>query len=143
MNSSKYISDLELQLIIKVANKLYEESLFDKDDLIDEQMLKECQDLLTSNDVDDMFCLCSVLETLHYCFSIILSEVRKSKREVITKIFEKDKKIAEEKKAIEKKLDSVPEYAELHYQEERLFQFLEHITNVKNNITWLTKDDEK
>lgn len=139
---NRYISNLELQLIIKVSNKLYEESLFDKDDLIDEQILKESQDLLASDDVDNVFYLCSALETLHYCFSIILSEVRKSKREVITKIFEKDKKIAEEKKAIEKKLDSVPEYAELHYQEERLFQFLEHLNNVKNNITWLTKDEE-
>ena len=128
-------SNLEQKLIFKVADRLYADcnsEIISKEDVLDVK-----QAIITAS---NKFDICSALETLYYCFSVILSEVRQRKRETITAIFEQDKKIAEEKKALEKKLDSFPEYAELHRQEESIFQLLEHLNNIKTYINWLSEE---
>lgn len=119
-----------------------------------EKLYNECNsDIIELTDVEealnqlknscDKFEICSSIETLNYCFSVILSEIRQSKREVVTSIFEQRPKLADEKSVLEKKLDSVPEYAKYKEKEEFLFQFLEHLQNIKSNINWLIKDEEK
>lgn len=133
------ISDLEYNLIESMSYRLYNLTYM-YGDIITEQYVTDALNLLKES-VDKLE-LCSNLDTIYYLFSMLLSQVRQRKREEITAIFASDKKIAEEKKALEKKLDSVPEYAELHYKEECLFQFIEHIASIKNNIVWLLKEDE-
>ena len=96
---------------------------------------------LKNNKIDKLIVV-STLETLHYCFSVILSEVRQIKRDILTGIFIQKPKLLEEKSVLEKKLDAEPEYAKYKEKEEYCFQFLEHISNIKNTITWLVKESE-
>ena len=73
----------------------------------------------------------------------MLSEIRVKKRNVLTGIFEIKPKLAEEKSVLEKKLDAEPEYAKYKEKEEYLFQIIEHINNLKNNITWLIREENE
>lgn len=133
-----FLSQLEINLLIKVSNKIY--SFADESEIISEEEIKEAQELI--NNATTKFDLCSALEAMNYCFSILLSEIRSKKREILTGIFESKPKLAEEKSVLEKKLDAEPEYAKYKEKEEYLFQFIEHINNVKNNLVWLIKEEE-
>lgn len=132
-----YLSELEINLINKLSNKLYTEN---DSNLITENEIKDCQKNLSQ--ASTKYEICSSLETLYYCFSVILSEVRQKKRETISAIFQRFPKLADEKSVLEKKLDACPEYSNVKEKEEYLFQFLEHLTNIKTYINWLKNDDE-
>lgn len=113
----------------------------ENDDIICDNDLKDAQNLL--KEATDKYEICTAIETMHYMFSLILSSVRQKKRNVISAIFKQKPKLAEEKSVLEKKLDAEPEYAKEKEKEEYLFQFLEHLTNIRNNINWLFKNDEE
>lgn len=136
-----FISDLNLKLIEKMSKNLQEQSnsslIEDKDIYSALVNLKDAN----SNENYDKYYLVSSLETLYYCFSVMLSEVRQKKREITTALFEQNPKLAQEKSVLKEKLDAEPEYAVLHKNEEQLFQFIEHIQNIKNNIIYLCKED--
>lgn len=132
-----YISQLEIQLIQRMIDNLYAEI---GSDIILEDEIKLVKENLTKT-YDSKFECCSELETIYYCFSVILSEVRQKKREVTTAIFEQNPKLSQEKSVLKEKLDAEPEYAILHKEEEQLFQFIEHIQNIKNNINEYYKED--
>lgn len=134
------LSDLDLNLILKLSQKLYI-MCNENDDIICDNDLKDAQNLL--KEATDKYEICTAIETMHYMFSLILSSVRQKKRNVISAIFKQKPKLAEEKSVLEKKLDAEPEYAKEKEKEEYLFQFLEHLTNIRNNINWLFKSDEE
>ena len=50
---------------------------------------------------------CSSLETLYYIYSVILSEVRQKKRELMSLLFESNPKLAQEKSVLKEKLDNI------------------------------------
>lgn len=131
------LSNLELGIIDKLSSKLYNDN---DNEFVSKDEIEECKQIL--HDATNRYEICSALETLRYCFSLILSEVRDKKRSVITAVFEQKPKLAEEKSVLEKKLDAVPEYAKYKKQEELLFQFIEYISNIENNITWILKSNE-
>lgn len=135
-----FVSKLEYKLIEKMANILYKDcnsNIVSLEDVTD-----ALNYVVDTNNDDSRMNFCSALETLYYCFSVILSEVRQKKRSITTAIFSQNPKLAQEKSVLKEKLDAEPEYANLHRQEEQLFQFIEHIQNIKNNITYLYKEEE-
>lgn len=132
------ISSLDLKLIKKLSDKIFSDC---NSELIDKTEIDEVMETLKNNKIDKLIVV-STLETLHYCFSVILSEVRQIKRDILTGIFIQKPKLLEEKSVLEKKLDAEPEYAKYKEKEEYCFQFLEHISNMKNTITWLVKESE-
>lgn len=132
------ISSLDLKLIKKLSDKIFSDC---NSELIDKTEIDEVMETLKNNKIDKLIVV-STLETLHYCFSVILSEVRQIKRDILTGIFIQKPKLLEEKSVLEKKLDAEPEYAKYKEKEEYCFQFLEHISNIKNTITWLVKESE-
>lgn len=132
------ISSLDLKLIKKLSDKIFSDC---NSELIDKTEIDEVMETLKNNKIDKLIVV-STLETLHYCFSVILSEVRQIKRDILTGIFIQKPKLLEEKSVLEKKLDAEPEYAKYKEKEEYCFQFLEHISNIKNTITWLVKERE-
>ena len=112
-------------------------------ELIDENSIS---DLLREFDViqstDNRYDFCSMLDTIYYTYSVMLTEIRQKKREIMTAIFESNPKLSQEKSVLKEKLDAEPEYASVHEKEEKLFQFLEHIQNIKNNVVYLLKDED-
>lgn len=132
------ISSLDLKLIKKLSDKIFSDC---NSELIDKTEIDEVMETLKNNKINKLIVV-STLETLHYCFSVILSEVRQIKRDILTGIFIQKPKLLEEKSVLEKKLDAEPEYAKYKEKEEYCFQFLEHISNIKNTITWLVKESE-
>ena len=132
------ISSLDLKLIKKLSDKIFSDC---NSELIDKTEIDEVMETLKNNNIDKLIVV-STLETLHYCFSVILSEVRQIKRDILTGIFIQKPKLLEEKSVLEKKLDAEPEYAKYKEKEEYCFQFLEHISNIKNTIVWLVKESE-
>ena len=132
------ISNVDLKLIEKLSNKIFNDC---SSELIDKIEIDEIIETLKDNKTEKLVVV-SALETLHYCFSVILSEVRQIKRDILTGIFIQKPKLLEEKSVLEKKLDAEPEYAKYKEKEEYCFQFLEHISNIKNTIVWLVKESE-
>ena len=102
---------------------------------------REKQEIYHSNVDNNKFDLCVGLDTLHYCFSTILSQIRQTRREITKAIFAENPKLSQEKSVLKEKLDVYPEYAAVHEKEEMLFQLIEHIANLKNNIVWLLKSE--
>lgn len=138
-----FISNLEIKLVNKVSHSIllqqadYNISALSYDDYTDLMMSLENENI--SNKYD----FCSVLETLYFSFSVILAEVRAKRRDITTSLFENNPKLATEKSVLKDKLDAEPEYAKIHKYEEQLFQFLEHIQNIKNNIVYLYGDEDE
>lgn len=131
------ISALDKKLINNMSNKIY--SMVQSDIITREDIVEAQQSIEYAN---DKLSICSALETMHYCFSVILTEQRQTKREVLFGIFEQKPNLANEKSVLEKKLDAEPEYARCKNVEDYLYQFTEHIMNIRNNINWLVKEDE-
>lgn len=141
------LSNIEYQLIRDMSKFLFNNcnGYFCNDENLMISLNQENLDYLLEelkNNQNNKYELCSTLESIYYCYSIILSNVRYYKRNVMTAAFESNPKLAQEKSVLKEKLDAIPEYAILHKDEEQLFQFLEHIQNVKNNIIYLIKDNE-
>lgn len=134
-----YLSQLEYILLSKMSEKIIND--VDDSEIITEKEIKEILNLI--NDAQNKYELISALDTLNYSFSVLLSEIRVKKRNVLTGIFEIKPKLAEEKSVLEKKLDAEPEYAKYKEKEEYLFQIIEHINNLKNNITWLIREENE
>ena len=134
---SSYLSKLEISMITRLADKIFKMSCTE---IISKDDIKEGLEQLCI--AESKLEICLALEIIHYCYSVILSEVRQKKREILTIIFKEKPKLADEKSVLEKKLDAEPEYAKYKEQEEYLFQFLEHIDNIRNNINWLIKEEE-
>lgn len=131
-----YLSNLETNLIVRMSNQIY--NMCDSN-LINKTELEEAQSNLKNS--EDKFIICSNLETLYYIHSVLLSEIRDKKRNVMSSIFEQNVKLSQEKSVLKEKLDAIPEYANLHKIEEMLFQLIEHLQNIKNNITFMLKED--
>lgn len=132
-----FISNLEIKLIERMANEIY--SACNSNFITEDDLNLALSNLKNQNITKLEFC--SNIETLYYIFSVILSEVRAKKREVMSSLFEQNPKLAQEKSVLKEKLDADEEYAQLHKQEELLFQFVEHMQNIKNNITYLFKEE--
>lgn len=131
------LSKLDKKLIYTMSDrifKLFSGEIITKDDITEAQQQIEY--------ADDKLSICSAIESMHYCFSVILTEVRQVKRNVLKGIFDTKPDLAKEKSVLEKKLDAEPEYAKYKQIEEYLFQFLEHLTNILNNVKWLIKDED-
>lgn len=134
-----FISDLEYQLIGRMATEIFNKcniEIITEDDI--STALKDINRTKNENKYE----FCSSLETLYYIYSVILSEVRQKKRELMSLLFESNPKLAQEKSVLKEKLDADPDYAILHNVEELLFQFTEHIQNVKNSVVYMFKDGE-
>lgn len=131
------LSELDIKLIKTMSNRIF--NLF-SGDIITESDITDAQQQIDC--ANDKLSICSAIESMHYCFSVILTEVRQVKRDVLRGIFETKPDLAKEKSVLEKKLDAEPEYAKYKQIEEYLFQFLDHLTNILNNIKWLVKDEE-
>lgn len=133
-----FISNLEVKLIERMANEIYSacnSEFMTEDDL--SLALDNLRETVNTTKLE----FCSSIETLYYVFSVILSEVRAKKRDVMSSLFEQNPKLAQEKSVLKEKLDADGEYAQLHKQEELLFQFVEHMQNIKNNVTYMFKED--
>ena len=133
-----FISNLEIKLIERMANEIYSacnSELMTEDDL--SLALSNLKEMSNTTKLE----FCSSIETLYYIFSVILSEVRAKKRDVMSSLFEQNPKLAQEKSVLKEKLDADEEYAQLHKQEELLFQFVEHMQNIKNNVTYMFKEE--
>lgn len=134
-----YISNLDYKLIVKMANSIYDDC---NSNLIEELDLNQALDDLQQSSLEGTKLeVCSALEALYYIFSVLLSEVRQQKRETMSALFEANPKLAQEKSTLKEKLDADTEYANLHKNEELLFQFVEHVQNIKNNIIYLFKEE--
>lgn len=134
-----YISNLDYKLIIKMANSIYNDC---NSNLIEELDLNQALDDLQQFSLEGTKLeVCSALEALYYIFSVLLSEVRQQKRKTMSALFEANPKLAQEKSTLKEKLDADTEYANLHKNEELLFQFVEHVQNIKNNIIYLFKEE--
>lgn len=133
-----FISNLEVKLVERMANEIYSacnSEFMTEDDL--SLALGNLRETVNTTKLE----FCSSIETLYYVFSVILSEVRAKKRDVMSSLFEQNPKLAQEKSVLKEKLDADGEYAQLHKQEELLFQFVEHMQNIKNNVTYMFKED--
>lgn len=134
-----FISNLDYQLIGRMATNIYNEF---SSELITEEDVGQALINLNRNLNTSKFEFCSSIETLYYIYSVLLSEVRQKKREVMSALFEQNPKLAQEKSVLKEKLDADIEFAALHKVEELLFQFTEHLQNTKNNIVYMFKEDE-
>lgn len=132
-----FISSLEYKLVERIAKEIFD---FCDTELISITEIKETLDNIKN--VTDKFSFCSNFETLHYIYSVILAEVRKKKRSVMSVLFEQNPKLAQEKSVLKEKLDVDEDYAKLHHQEELLFSFIEHIENIIKSVTYMIKEDE-
>lgn len=142
----KLLTTLEVDLMLRMINKLACFTESEETRILADSSKFELEAVKENNldfNSDNKYILCSTLETLYSIFSIILSEVRAKKRETLTSIFEVHPDLIKEKSTLEKKLDSIPEYANYKEKEEYLFQFLEHIKSVKETIRWLAICDVK
>lgn len=131
------LSKLDKTLINTMSDKIYNAfsgEIIKKDDVIEAQQQIEY--------ATDKYSICAAIESMHYCFSIILTEVRQIRRKILTGIFEDKPDLLKEKSVLERKLDAEPEYAKYKEIEEFLFQFIDHLDNVRNNINWLIKEEE-
>lgn len=131
------ISTLEIKMINKISDTLYDKS---NSELITKDEITEAQQQLCL--AENKYDVCSALETMNYCFSVILSEIRVAKREILTAVFKERPNLLGEKSVLERKLDAEPSYAECKEKEEYLFNFINHLSNIKDNITWLTKKED-
>lgn len=134
-----FISDLEYQLIGRMAIEIYNKCSIE---IITEDDISTALEDINKTKNENKYEFCSSLETLYYIYSVILSEVRQKKRELMSLLFESNPKLAQEKSVLKEKLDADPDYAILHNVEELLFQFTEHIQNVKNSVVYMFKDGE-
>lgn len=134
-----FISNLDYQLIGRMAINIYNEF---SSELITEEDVGQALTNLNRNLNTSKFEFCSSIETLYYIYSVLLSEVRQKKREVMSVLFEQNPKLAQEKSVLKEKLDADIEFATLHKVEELLFQFTEHLQNTKNNVVYMFKEDE-
>ena len=134
-----FISDLEYQLIGRMATEIYNKCNIE---IITEDDISTALEDINKTKNENKYEFCSSLETLYYIYSVILSEVRQKKRELMFLLFESNPKLAQEKSVLKEKLDADPDYAILHNVEELLFQFTEHIQNVKNSVVYMFKDGE-
>ena len=134
-----FISNLEYQLIGRMAVEIYNQH---NSEIITEDDINAALKDLNETREETKYEFCSSLETLYYMYSVILSEVRQKKRELMSILFESNPKLAQEKSVLKEKLDADPDYALLHNTEELLFQFTEHIQNVKNSVVYMFKDGE-
>lgn len=133
-----FISELEFKLIDRVSSEIFsscDSCLVDKNDI------KEAKQILKESNEQSKLEFCSAVETLYYIFSVILSEVRQTKRQIMSSLFENNPKLAQEKSVLKEKLDADEEYARFHKNEEMLFQLTEHLQNIKNNIIYLYKEE--
>lgn len=132
-----FISKLENDLLSRMSESLFYEcggsEIINQDDIdLARQQI---------NEATDRYEFCNALDSLHYCFSIILSEVRQQRRELITAAFQDNPKLAQERSTLKEKLDAIPEYGQVHKDEEMLFQYLEYIESLKNNVVYMYKDE--
>lgn len=132
-----YISELDSKMINRISDKIY--TLIGNKG-IDKKDIDELQKAIAFS--TNKYDICSALETLHYYYSVMLTDIRHRKRLALSGIFSQKPKLMEEKSVLEKKLDAEPEYAKYKEIEEYLFQFLEHIVELKNLIVWQYKEDE-
>ena len=134
------LSTLEINLINKMAIKIFESCNSNTIALDEIQEALNQLNNINSNVEVSKYDLVSILDTIYYQYSVILSEIREQKRLILSGIFEQKPKLFSEKSVLEKKLDAEPEYAKYKEYEEYLFQFLEHINSIKNNIIWIVKE---
>ncbi len=132
-----FISKLENDLLSRISDDLFYScggsEIVNQDDIdLARQQI---------NEATDKYEFCNALDSLHYCFSIILSETRQQRRELITAAFQDNPKLSQEKSTLKEKLDAIPEYGKVHKNEEMLFQYLEYIESLKNNVVYMYKDE--
>lgn len=144
------ISKQEMSLIKSMSNNIFDDcssvcKLINKNDIEEvlDNIKKVNSDEYLINNSQRIYTICADLRTLHYQYSVMLSEVRQQKRIVTNALFELNPKLAQEKSVLKEKLDSNLEYAELHKKEEFLFQFINHIDIVVNNIIFNLKLDKE
>lgn len=135
------IDELSINLIKRTTDNILEYCHYLGFDL-DNKDINIIEYIDSSLVIDQKFDLCVTLDTIQFYFSTILTEVRQNKRNITTSIFSDNPKIAQEKSVLKEKLDSFPEYACIHKLEEMLFQYIEYIGNLKNNIVYLYKEDD-
>lgn len=134
-----FISNLDYQLIGRMSTNIYNEF---NSELITEEDIDQALTNLNQSLTKSKFEFCSSIETVYYIYSVLLSEVRQKKREVMSVLFEQNPKLAQEKSVLKEKLDADIEYATLHKVEELLFQFTEHLQNIKNNVVYVFKEED-
>lgn len=133
-----FISELEFKLIDRVSDEIFNSC---SSCLVDKNDVKEAKQLLKESNEQSKLEFCSAVETLYYIFSVILSEVRQVKRQIMSSLFENNPKLAQEKSVLKEKLDADEEYARFHKNEEMLFQLTEHLQNIKNNVAYMYKEE--
>lgn len=132
------LTNFEINLLLKASEEIYKMSKMDVSGnlLTDSDIQLAKEDLLSAHQADSKFDLCLALDSYYYCFSIILSEIRKKKRSVMFSLFEANPKLAQEKSTLKEKLSAEPEYAFIYNKEEMLFQLLNYIKGIKDTIAY-------
>ena len=131
------LSNLEIQMLNKMSNFIYNDC---GSEIITAEEVRTAQENVEQSSSSKLE-LCSALDTLYYCFSVMLSEVRQTKRSVMSALFSQNPKLAQEKSVLKEKLDADLEYANLHKKEDELWQFIEYVQNLKNNIVYMYKEE--
>lgn len=136
-----FISALELKLIEKMSKHIYDTCNCVDIAITDIDIEEARQNLIDSNETTKSdFCI--ALNTLYYCYSVMLTEIRNKRRMIMSAVFEQNPKLSQEKSVLKEKLYAIPEYSDIYHKEELLFNFLEHLENIKNSISYLYKEDE-
>lgn len=135
-----FIPKLEENILDRLCKEIYQRCSSNIEFIFIEDVYDALKNLKEANRDEGKGDFCIAIETLRYSFSVILSEVRQKKREIMSSLFDGRPELAKEKSVLKEKLDAVPEFAEIHMQEELLFQLIEHLQSIQNAVTYLFKE---
>lgn len=137
------MNKLSLNLIIRTSNKIFESYYIDND-IVSKEDYNCVIDELSNVDLDNIKKseLCSILTDLNIFFDFLYSEYKKNLREVTNAIFEQKPDLYKEKKALDKKLEAEPEYANIKNKLDNLYYIRNFITSKISILSYNYKINE-
>lgn len=137
------MNKLSLNLIIRASNKIFE-SYYINNDIVSKEDYNFVIDELSNIDLDTIKKseLCSMLTDLNIFFDFLYSEYKKNLREVTNAIFEQKPDLYKEKKALDKKLEAEPEYANIKNKLDNLYYIRNFITSKISILSYNYKINE-
>lgn len=137
------MNKLSLNLIIRTSNKIFE-SYYINNDIVSKEDYNCVIDELSNVDLDNIKKseLCSILTDLNIFFDFLYSEYKKNLREVTNAIFEQKPDLYKEKKALDKKLEAEPEYANIKNKLDNLYYIRNFITSKISILSYNYKINE-
>lgn len=137
------MNKLSLNLIVRTSNKIFESYYIDND-IVSKEDYNCVIDELSNVDLDNIKKseLCSILTDLNIFFDFLYSEYKKNLREVTNAIFEQKPDLYKEKKALDKKLEAEPEYANIKNKLDNLYYIRNFITSKISILSYNYKINE-